>query len=78
MNESKDEYRAKSNETFVKELEYLINRYSQEQDSNTPDFILAEYLNNCLQNFAIVVEKREKWHGREPHPLHTRYGVPIE
>ena len=30
---------------FQKELTALINEYSKENDSDTPDFILARYLN---------------------------------
>lgn len=33
---------------FVKELETLINMHSMENGSNTPDFILANYLKDCL------------------------------
>lgn len=50
--------------TFEKELRNLINRYSQENGSDTPDFILAEYLNNCLKIFNDTLTKREKWYGR--------------
>lgn len=39
---------------FRVQLEELINRYSKEVTSNTPDFILAEYLYRCLQNFNSV------------------------
>jgi hypothetical protein len=31
-------------ESFVKELEQLINKYSMENLSDTPDFILAQHL----------------------------------
>jgi hypothetical protein len=51
--------------SFIKELETLINRHSQENGSNTPDFILAQYLNSCLQAFNASVTTREKWYGRE-------------
>ena len=50
---------------FEKELEILINRYSKENDSNTPDFILAKYLKTCLDNFNTAIKEREKWYGRE-------------
>lgn len=50
---------------FEKELETLINRYSKENVSNTPDFILARYLKNCLDVFNIAVKEREKWYGKE-------------
>ena len=50
---------------FYKELEHLVNRYSKENGSNTPDFILAEYLQGCLNLFDNTVGKREKWYGRD-------------
>lgn len=49
---------------FKKELENLINKYSMEAGSNTPDFILSEYLTGCLENFDQTLEAREKWYGR--------------
>lgn len=52
---------------FKKELELLINKYSKENDSNTPDFILARYLNAVLDNFSAAVNEREQWYGRCPH-----------
>lgn len=38
---------------FKSELEKLINRYSQENKSNTPDFILCEYILNCYWSNPI-------------------------
>jgi len=49
---------------FVKELEELINRHSMENGSNTPDFILASYLRNCLENFNLCVNSRERWYDK--------------
>lgn len=49
--------------SFETELEHLINKYSKENDSNTPDFILAEYLKGCLDVFNNIVPKRDKWYG---------------
>ncbi len=54
--------------TFALELEATINRYSQENGSNTPDFILAQYLLGCLSAWNEGVQAREKWYGREPKP----------
>lgn len=51
-------------EEFKKELEHLINQYSMENGSNTPDFILAEYLTDCLESYDDAVNAREKWYGR--------------
>jgi len=52
-------------DTFEKELASLLNRYSIENESNTPDFILAEYLRECLTAFAKASQVREKWYGKE-------------
>ena len=49
---------------FQRELETLINRYSKENGSNTPDFILSDYLGCCLANFDRFVNWREEWYGR--------------
>jgi hypothetical protein len=47
---------------FQRELKKLINRYSMENGSNTPDFILAEYLGECLKTFDKVTKGRDKWY----------------
>ena len=49
---------------FQKELRDLINRYSMESGSDTPDYILAEYLMGCLEVFNKTVKARESWYGR--------------
>jgi hypothetical protein len=51
-----------STDRFKKELEHLINKYSQENASNTPDFILANYLNACLEAFNVASQQREAWY----------------
>lgn len=56
---------------FQKELETLLNRCSMEVGSDTPDFILASYLTNCLNVFNVAVFQREMWHGRKPQQLLT-------
>ena len=53
---------------FEKELEELINRHSQENASNTPDFILAQYLQGCLLVFNTAIQQRETWYGRDARP----------
>ena len=54
--------------TFEKELERLINKYSKENGSNTPDFILAKFMNGCLKAFDVAVKRRENWYGRIQPP----------
>ena len=51
-------------QTFRKELETLINKNSLENGSDTPDFILANYLIMCLETFDNTLQAREQWYGR--------------
>ncbi len=50
---------------FRKELATLLNRYSMENRSNTPDFILAGYLHDCLETFDWAIRRRTEWYKRE-------------
>lgn len=45
------------------EIQSAINRCSAENGSNTPDFILAEYLVACLEAYNHAVRMREDWFG---------------
>jgi hypothetical protein len=47
---------------FQKELAALINKHSVENESDTPDFILAEYLNTCLDAFGAAMDARDQWY----------------
>jgi hypothetical protein len=49
--------------TFYQELTSLINRHSKENGSNTPDFILARYLQDCLAAFDNASLARSNWYG---------------
>jgi hypothetical protein len=48
---------------FDKELESLISRYSMEAGSNTPDYILVEFMKNSLENFHQATRLRDNWYG---------------
>lgn len=54
--------------TFSSELKSLLNRHSKENGSDTPDFILAKYLEGCLDAWNSAVKDREKWYGRGSKP----------
>jgi hypothetical protein len=66
-----------ANSEFRKELQNLINNYCRENGSDTPDFILATYLDNALQNFDTAVRAREKWHGRAEQEFATQQEIPF-
>ena len=57
--------------TFQDELRALINRHSLENYSNTPDYLLAAFLSDCLEAFDTTVNARERWYGRTPKPVGT-------
>lgn len=48
--------------TFRDELESLINKYCLERHSHTPDFILAEFMADCLAMFNKAVFARTKFY----------------
>jgi hypothetical protein len=49
---------------FRQELEEVINKHSMENGSDTPDFILAEYLTMCLRAFDVATKKRNNWYNK--------------
>lgn len=62
-NQRAEEGKAEKNmKNFEKDLAGLINSYSLENKSNTPDFILAKYLVSCLKAYNSTVNARDKWH----------------
>lgn len=44
--------------SFLSELTALINKHSLEGGSNTADYILADYLSRCLENFDLTIQAR--------------------
>jgi hypothetical protein len=49
--------------TFEQALRALINRYSMENGSGTPDYMLAAFLMGCLDSFNEAVNRRDVWCG---------------
>ena len=68
MNREQSEENILRESEFEKELERLLNRYSMENGSNTPDFILARYLKGCLRLFNTALNTRAGWYGRHDAP----------
>ena len=52
----------KNEPKFRAELENLINKYSIENGSNTPDWLIANYLIRCLETFDTTVRARDTWY----------------
>ena len=49
------------------DIETAINRNSAENGSDTPDFILAEYLMTCLEAFDKTLHARSAWYSHHCH-----------
>ena len=56
-----------------KELEELINKHSIENGSNTPDFMLADYLKGCLDTFNQIICARDKWYSVHLEPCNSHF-----
>lgn len=52
--------------SFERDLACVINRYSKENDSNTPDFILAKFIEGCMASYAEALKARDKWFDFHP------------
>jgi len=50
------------------ELRAVLNRHCLENGSNTPDFILADYLLDCLNAFDVAQTRRANWYDRHDSP----------
>lgn len=51
--------------SLERELSSVLNKYSAENESNTPDFILAEYLLACLNAFNTANNSCRAFQGQE-------------
>jgi hypothetical protein len=66
-----------SQSAFRTSLQHLINYESIENGSNTPDYILAEYLMGCLESFDRAVAKRDQWYGVKLVPGACEFPKPV-
>jgi hypothetical protein len=49
---------------LAKDFAAAINRHSCENESNTPDFVLADFLVACLEGLNRASVERENWYGK--------------
>lgn len=47
---------------FKKELTSLLNKYSWDKACETPDYILADYVERCLNNYCSTIGINMAWH----------------
>lgn len=60
MTDTKPQYQ--SDQDFKRALASVINAHSRENRSDTPDYILADYLYNCLIAFEKTTKYSNAWH----------------
>lgn len=60
--------------TFRKALERLINSHSLENLSNTPDFILADFICLSLAALDTTIKIRDDWYGGKQSILDSEKG----
>lgn len=52
-------------ESLKKEIAGLLNKYSQENRSNTPDYMLADFMLGCLNVYENTIRSRTEWFERK-------------
>ncbi len=45
-----------------KDIAAVLNKHCAENGSDTPDFILAQYVGRCLEAFDIATLSRTAWY----------------
>lgn len=53
----------KDEDKFREELRSLLNRHCMENASNTPDYVLADYLIGCLKAYDDALRDRDRFFG---------------
>ena len=65
ITQPKEEDKPVERPLFEESIREVINRYSMENGSNTPDFILAGYLSKCLDAFNRASKLRSEWYNQK-------------
>ena len=59
--------------SLLTDIQNAINCHCSENVSNTPDFILAEYLAVCLSAFDAATIRRDKWYSVHLEPANSHF-----
>jgi hypothetical protein len=51
-----------NDKSLRQEIAGILNSASRENESDTPDYILATYLFACLEAFEEATRDRDAWH----------------
>jgi len=64
------------NGRFKKELEYLLNRYSIDNECNIPDYVLANYIVEYIK--SIKGDRRKKAQTKTVRELCKIHGIEVK
>ena len=54
--------------SLQEDIQSALNRASRENLSNTADYILAEFLMNCLETFERATRERDHYNNLDKQP----------
>lgn len=63
---------------FIEQLTDLINHYSLENMIDAPDFIIAEYLVQCLNNASNLIISKDKWFKNDEDIIYLEDDIKIK
>ena len=58
-----DNVQQKNEESLRRELTKIMNTHGIDTEYRTPDYILAEYLIDCLKSYKKLDDANRTWHG---------------
>lgn len=58
-----DNVQQKNEESLRRELSKIMNTHGIDTEYSTPDYILAEYLIDCLKSYKKLDDANRTWHG---------------
>ena len=57
----REQYGVEDSTDLRTEIKELLNKYSRENISDTPDYVLRDYLWDCLKSYERAIEQRRHW-----------------
>ena len=52
-----------NDEDLKRQLSVIMNTHGIDNECSTPDYILAEYLIDCLKSYKKIHDDNRIWHG---------------
>lgn len=58
------EFKDEKKERIKNAFKETVNRNGMDTWCNTPDFIIAEYLYDCLESYSKLQKEKDRWEGK--------------